>query len=64
MSSSRKRKLRDKKRKEEQRKREAGGGEMPEPKIYRAWFLLRDSFYENNKTLQRHDVLQVSPPAS
>lgn len=60
MSSSAKRKLRDKKRKEEERKRARGEGEAPAPKIYRAWFMLRDSFFENNKTLHRHDVLQVS----
>lgn len=58
-SSAAKRKLRNKKRKEEERKRAKGEGEMPEPKIYRAWFLLRDLFFENNKTLHHRDVLQV-----
>lgn len=59
MSSSTKRKLRDKKRKEAERKRARGEGEVPEPKIYRVWYMLRDLFFGNKKTLDRHDVLQV-----
>lgn len=59
MSKSGKRKLREKKRKEEEQKRARGEGQALAPKIYRAWFMLRDSFFDNNKTLHPRDVLQV-----
>lgn len=59
MSSSAKRRLRTKERKEHERKRAKGEGEVVEPKIYRVWYYFRDAFFENNKTLDRLDVLQV-----
>eukprot|EP00903_Cladosiphon_okamuranus_P016324 g15054.t1 len=36
-----------------------GEAEPLEPKIYRVWFMLRDLFFKNSRTLHRHDVLQV-----